>query len=77
MTAARIGLQLYTVRSECDRDLEGTVRRIGAQGYEGVELFQLHGHEPAQVRAWLDEAGLQPGGVIPTLVHCGVLTGTK
>jgi len=62
VTAARIGLQLYTVRSECDRDLEGTVRRIGAQGYDGVELFQLHGHEPAQVRAWLDEAGLAAAG---------------
>jgi sugar phosphate isomerase/epimerase len=62
VTAARIGLQLYTIRSECDRDLEGTLRRVGAQGYEGVELFQLHGHEPARVRAWLDEAGLVAAG---------------
>jgi sugar phosphate isomerase/epimerase len=60
--AARIGLQLYTLRSECDRDFEGTLRRVGAQGYEGVELFQLHGHEPAQVRGWLDEAGLAAAG---------------
>jgi sugar phosphate isomerase/epimerase len=62
VTAARIGLQLYTIRAECDRDLEGTVRRVGAQGYEGVELFQLHGHEPAQVRTWLDEASLVAAG---------------
>ena len=59
---APIALQLYTVRDECDRDLEGTLRRLGAQGYDGVELFQLHGHEPAKVRAWLDEVGLVAAG---------------
>ena len=59
---ARIGLQLYTIRAECDRDLEGTLRRVAGQGYDGVELFQLHGHEPAHVRAWLDEAGLAAAG---------------
>lgn len=62
MPASRICLQLYTLRSECDRDLEGTVRRVGAQGYDGVELFQLHGHEPEKVRGWLDEAGLAAAG---------------
>jgi sugar phosphate isomerase/epimerase len=59
---AHIGLQLWTIRDECDRDLEGSLRRVGAQGYEGVELFQLHGHDVAQVRAWLDDAGLVAAG---------------
>ena len=59
---ASIALQLWTVRDECNRDLEGTLRRLGAQGYDGVELFQLHGHEPAAVRAWLDEVGLVAAG---------------
>lgn len=58
MRVARVALQLYTIRAECDRDLAGALRRLGGQGYEGVELFQLHGHEPARVRGWLDEAGL-------------------
>jgi sugar phosphate isomerase/epimerase len=49
---------LYTVREECARDLEGTVREVGRLGYDGVEFWQLHGHEPAYVRGWLDEAGL-------------------
>jgi SAM-dependent methyltransferase len=31
----------------------------------------------AEYRAWLAEAGLQPGGGWPTMVHCGVLEGTK
>jgi sugar phosphate isomerase/epimerase len=57
-----VGLQLYTVRGECDRDLEGTLRRVGSQGYDGVELYDLHGQEPGTVRAWLDDAGLVAAG---------------
>ena len=59
---ARIGLQLWTIRDACDGDLEGTLHRVGEIGYDGVELFQLHGHEPEQVRAWLDAAGLVAAG---------------
>jgi sugar phosphate isomerase/epimerase len=55
---ARIALQLWTIRDACDRDLEGTLRTVGAQGYEGVELFQLHGHTVEHVRTWLDSANL-------------------
>lgn len=35
----RIGLQLFSVREEVERDLQGTLRTIAALGYEGVELF--------------------------------------
>ena len=55
---ARVGLMLYTVREDCDRDLEGTLREVAAMGYEGVELHDLHGHTSEQVRDWLDELGL-------------------
>jgi len=59
---AKIGLQLYTIRDECDRDLEAAIRRVGELGYDGVELFQLHGHTAEQVRGWLDDAGLAAAG---------------
>jgi sugar phosphate isomerase/epimerase len=49
---------LYTVRAACARDFEGTLREVGRLGYEGVELFDLHGCRPEDVRAWLDDAGL-------------------
>jgi sugar phosphate isomerase/epimerase len=49
---------LYTVREDSARDFEGTLRAVAALGYEGVELFDLHGHDPARVRGWLDELGL-------------------
>jgi sugar phosphate isomerase/epimerase len=55
---ARIGLMLYSVRDECARDFEGVLRAVAAMGYEGVEIFDLHGNEPPAVRGWLDELGL-------------------
>ena len=35
-----------------------TLREVAAFGYEGVELFDLHGHEPATVAAGSSELGL-------------------
>jgi sugar phosphate isomerase/epimerase len=58
----RIGLQLYTIRDECDRDLEGALRRLGEMGYDGVELFQLHAHDAEAVRKCLDASGLAAVG---------------
>jgi sugar phosphate isomerase/epimerase len=55
---SRIGLQLYSVRRAAAADFEATLREVAALGYEGVELFDLHGHEPAQVAAWLEELKL-------------------
>lgn len=34
-------------------------------------------YSAAEYRAWLEAAGLKPSDVVPTLVHCGVLTGVK
>ena len=34
-------------------------------------------YSAAEYRGWLKEAGLVPGAVVPTLVHCGVLVGLK
>jgi sugar phosphate isomerase/epimerase len=59
---ARVGLMLYSVRDECAQDLEATLREVASIGYEGVELFDLHGHEAGRVRSWLDETGLEAAG---------------
>jgi sugar phosphate isomerase/epimerase len=55
---SRIGLQLYSVRQAAAADFEATLRGVASFGYEGVELFDLHGHEPQQVAAWLEELKL-------------------
>ena len=58
----RIGLMLYTLRRECERDLDGVLRAVREIGYEGVELFDLHGHDAHAVRALLDELELEVCG---------------
>jgi sugar phosphate isomerase/epimerase len=55
---ARIGLMLWTVRTECDRAFEPTLREVSRMGYEGIELFDLHGHAPDEVASWLADTGL-------------------
>jgi sugar phosphate isomerase/epimerase len=40
---AKVGLQLWTIRDECDRDLAATLQRVGEVGYDGVELFSCTG----------------------------------
>ncbi len=43
-------------------------------------LFRLtegRAYSTKEYRAWLKAAGLVPGEVIPTFIHCGVLTGIK
>jgi hypothetical protein len=43
-------------------------------------LFRLtegRAYSAGEYRGWLAEAGLRPGAVVPTLVHCGVLPAVK
>lgn len=62
----RVGIQLYTLRSEMARDVEGTLGRVAAAGYAEVELAGLHDRTPAAFRALLDAAGLAaPAGHYP------------
>lgn len=57
-TLDRIGLQLYTVRREMERDFDGTLARVAAIGYNEVEFAGYFGRSPADVRAALDRNGL-------------------
>jgi sugar phosphate isomerase/epimerase len=58
MTDARIALMLYSVRDASAADLHGTLGEVAGIGYEGVEVFDLHGHDPDTVGRWLGELGL-------------------
>ncbi|MCA9267901.1 MAG: methyltransferase domain-containing protein [Planctomycetales bacterium] len=40
-------------------------------------LTEGRAYSAAEYREMLTEAGLQPGAIVPTLVHCGVLPGVK
>lgn len=54
----QVGLQLYTVRDDMEQDFEGTLRKIAALGYQGVEFAGYFGRTAEQVKAILEETGL-------------------
>lgn len=54
-----VALQLYSVRDEMAADFEGTLRKVKAMGYEGVEFAGLFDKSAAEVKALLEEIGLQ------------------
>ena len=54
----RVGLQLYTVRSEMPKDFEGTIAKVAQTGYKEVEFAGYFEHTPKEVRAIVDKNGL-------------------
>ncbi len=62
----RIGLQLYTVRRELERDFDGTLARVAEIGYREVEFAGYFDRSPQQVRASLDRHRLAaPAAHVP------------
>jgi sugar phosphate isomerase/epimerase len=58
----RVGIQLYTLRDDAQRDLERTLGDIAQAGYKDVELLgsmNNFGMDPARLRAILDRNGLR------------------
>ena len=51
----RIGVELYTVRSEMAKDVGATLARVAKIGYKEVEFAGYFNWEPAKLRATLDE----------------------
>jgi len=61
-----IGLQLYSVRHQCAKDLQGVLRAVSEMGYKGVEFAGYYGRKAKELRKMLDAN---------TLVCCGTHTG--
>jgi sugar phosphate isomerase/epimerase len=53
------GLQLYSVRNECAKDLDGTVAAVAKMGYKAVEFAGYHGRDAKALRKLLDNVGLK------------------
>ena len=61
---SKIGLQLYTLRNEISKDLEGTLKKAAAIGYKEVETFgytdgKFFGKTPKEFKSLLDSLGLK------------------
>ncbi|MFD0712361.1 sugar phosphate isomerase/epimerase family protein [Paenibacillus sp. GCM10027626] len=54
-----IGLQLYTLRDELANDFTGTIRKVAALGYEGVEFAGYGGLSVEEMKSLLAETGLK------------------
>ena len=54
-----IGVQLYSVRKDCEKDLPGTLKAIKGFGYEAVEFAGYYGRSAADMRKLLDDHGLK------------------
>ncbi|HVE59378.1 MAG TPA: sugar phosphate isomerase/epimerase [Pyrinomonadaceae bacterium] len=50
---AKIGLQLYTVRRDLEKDFEGTLRQVAALGIKEVEFAGYFGQNPEQIKKLL------------------------
>jgi sugar phosphate isomerase/epimerase len=69
-----IGTQLWCVRQQLSKDIPGTLKALGAMGYEGVELENAFGRSGAEWKAHLDAARLKACGFHHTLAE---LSGDK
>jgi sugar phosphate isomerase/epimerase len=64
-----IGLQLYSVRQDCEKDLPGVLRAVAKMGYQGVEFAGYYGRNAKELRSLLDQNGLKCCGT-----HTGLNT---
>lgn len=53
-----IGMQLYTVRTQIEKDFDGTLAKVAAIGYKEVEFAGYFNRTPQQVRDILKTTGL-------------------
>ncbi len=55
-----IAIQLYSVRDDMAADFEGTLKKVKALGYDGVEFAGLFGKSAAEIKKMCEEIGLVP-----------------
>lgn len=62
MSALPVALQLYTVRDQTEKDFIGTLREVARMGYAGVQLDGSEKLGGRELRAVLDDLGLEAVG---------------
>ncbi len=53
-----VGLQLYSLREQCKKDLPGMLAAVSKIGYKGVEFAGYHDRSAADLKKMLDDNGL-------------------
>ena len=62
MRKIKLASPLFIVRDDCAKDLYGSLRRLAAIGFDGVEFLGFFGHAPSEIRKELDGCGLRAVG---------------
>lgn len=55
----KIGLQLYSIREDMEKDMDAALRQVKEMGYDCVEFAGYFGHSAEEVKAMLDKYGLE------------------
>lgn len=53
-----VGLQLYTLRDQLEKDVAGTIQQVAKVGYKDVEIYSLYRKSPAEFKKILDDNGI-------------------
>ena len=59
MKKFKIGLQLYSIREDMEKDMDSALRQVKEMGYDCVEFAGYFGHSAEEVKAILDKYGLE------------------
>jgi sugar phosphate isomerase/epimerase len=54
----KVGLQLYSVREDCAKNLPGTIEAVAKMGYMGVEFAGYYDRSAKEIRQMLDDNGI-------------------
>src|SRR6187551_2392043 len=55
-----LGIQLWTVKDEAAKDLEGTLRKVYAAGFREIEFAGFYGKTAAEIGALVKSIGFTP-----------------
>ena len=63
MSRFKLGLQLYSVRDEMEKDMDATLKAVAEMGYDCVEFAGYFDHTAEEVKAMCEKYGLEPVSV--------------
>jgi len=54
-----IGLALYTVKDECEKDFKATIKRVAKIGYKGLEFAGFYGMDARELKKLTKDLGIK------------------
>jgi len=52
----------YILLKDMSQDMPGTLKKVAALGYDGIEITGFFGHSAQEIKTWCQEAGIEPFG---------------